>query len=145
MRLLRRTRASPSHTMPCTYLLLNDVTLFYHDISSTFTQPSKPGGAIKNWRSLVAKQASKSKGEAPGSLAGSVHTATSTTVQSKGRTTASSSAVWVKTGKSVDMTVSRASELRGFNNEDETKECEHALSSPIKGNKRLDSLVSSVN
>jgi len=129
------------------YFLLNDITLFYHDISSSFTQPSKLGSAVKNWRSLAVNHTSRSKHEGPGSLAESSHTAVSTTVQSKRRTTASSSAAWIKTGKANDMTVSHGatSEVKGFNDEDETEEREHALSSPIKGNKQLDSTVSSTN
>lgn len=126
------------------YFLLNDITLFYHDISSSVTQPSKLGGAVKNWRKLVANHASRSKCEGPGSLAESAHTTTSTTVQSKGRTTTSSSAAWIKTGKP-NVIRGATSELKGFNDEDETEEREHALSSPIKGNKRLDSAVSSTN
>ncbi len=66
------------------YFLLNDITLFYHDISTSFTQTSKQGGAVKNWHSLVANQASKSRCDGPGSLAESARTATSTTAQSKG-------------------------------------------------------------
>ena len=120
------------------YFLLNDITLFYHDISSTITQTGKQSGAVKNWRSLVTNQASKSRRGGPGSLAESAQTL----VQSKGRTTTSSSAARIKTEEVDDMTVT---ESRGFNDEDESQEREHALSSPIKGNKWLNSTVSSTN
>jgi len=128
------------------FFLLDEITLFYHNISSTFTQPSKPGGLVKNWCATVAKEANpafKIKREGPGSLAGSAHTATSTTVQSKARTTASSTAVLVKTEKSTATAKSGiTSGFGGFEDEDETDERDHALSSPIKGkNKRLDSAV----
>jgi len=129
------------------YFLLDDITLFYHDLSSSFIQTSKQSAAVKNWRSLVANQAAKSRCDGLGSLAETARTATSVTVQSKGRTTASSSAALIKTGKSDDMTTKRRATpaLRGFNDEDETEEREHALSSPIKGNKRLNSAVHSMN
>ena len=119
---------------PHAFLLLDKITLFYHNISSTFTQPSKPGGLVKNWHAIVAKEvkpASKIKCEGPGSLVGSTYTAKSTTIA---RTTASSMAMQVKTEKSSDTAVSGiTSGLGGFNDEDETEECDHALSSPIKG------------
>ena len=119
------------------FFLLNEITLFYHNISSTFTQPSKPGSLVKNWHAIVTKEvklASKIKHEGPGSLAGSTYTAKSTTIA---HTTASSTAMQVKTEKSSDTTVhSITSGLGGFDDEDETKECDHALSSPIKGKKQ---------
>jgi len=65
------------------FFLLDKITLFYHNISSTFTQPSKPGILVKNWCAIVAKEvrlASKIKHKGPGSLAGSAHTAMSTTI-----------------------------------------------------------------
>jgi hypothetical protein len=126
------------------YFLLDDITLLYHDLSSSFIQTSKQSGAVKNWRSLVANQASKSRCDGPGSLAETARMATSTTVQSTERTTASSSVALIKTGKSNDVTRT-TSVLRGFNDEDETEEREHALSSPIKGNKQLNSAVHSID
>lgn len=122
------------------HFLLNDITLFYHDISSTITQTGKQSGAVKNWHSLVTNQASKSRRRGLGSLAESAQT--QAIVQSKGRTTTSSSAARIKTEEVDDMTVT---ESGAFNDEDESREREHALSSPIKGNKWLNSAVSSTN
>ena len=57
--------------------------------------------------------------------------------------TVSSTAVQVKTEKLSGTTIS--SITSGFNDEDETEEHDHALSSPIKGkNKQLDSVVSTM-
>jgi len=80
------------------------------------------------------KLASKIKHEGPGSLAGSTYTAKSTTIA---HTTVSSMAVQVKTEKLSNTAVSGiTSGLGGFDDENETKECDHALSSPIKGKKQ---------
>lgn len=128
--------------MTQTYLILNESTLFYVNLSATKTSGV---GKIQNWTAQVTK-ANKSKVPHPGTAV----TSSSTTAIC--RTTTSSSAVITQ---SVPITKPLKKSLRAKHEpkevtnsaafldepENESGEREAALSSPIKGNQRLSSKV----
>jgi hypothetical protein len=119
-------------------LVLDETTLFYHTLS--VTKPSKAAGLIKSWAANVSEVvhlASKTKAPA------STRTATSTTLNNpKARTTATSRAVVISS--KIKVKSEPVDNVLGFADKDETEERQAALSSPIKGKKRLDSSVGSV-
>jgi hypothetical protein len=107
--------------------ILDETTVFYHNLS--LTKSNKPGSTIKDWRVHVAKEINSANQD----FIGSIVSATSTTAVAKSRTTASSNAVWVKTeGLNAIAMRNKTSALGGFEDEDETEERNHALSSPLK-------------
>jgi hypothetical protein len=119
------------------YLILNESTLFYFDLSASKTRQT---GIIQDWTAQVAKANKnlKSKVSAPG-------TATSSTVV---RTTTSSSVVVsqaaataLTTKKKAKLEPKAVSKVSAFLDEDESAERDAALTSPIKGKKRLTSKV----
>lgn len=119
------------------YLVLNEITLFYSSLSTTKTSQT---GKIQNWTAQVAKANKKSKVPAP-----SQGTAPSTTVV---RTTTTSSAVvsqTAPTSKKKAKPESQAGAVKlgysEFLDEDESVERNAALTSPIKGRKRLTTKV----
>lgn len=125
-----------------TYLILNESTLFYLDLSAS---KASQAGKVHNWTSEVAKANKNSKVPGPG-------TATSTTVISssrtgRNRTTALSSAVVTvtqaaPTQKRAKLEPVAAASVSAFlDDEDETAERHAALTSPIKGKQRLTSKV----
>jgi hypothetical protein len=120
-------------------LILDETTLFYHTLSVTLT--SKPSGLVKNWAVQVSRAASKSNGPSP---IRSIHTAASATLHSNTCLTKSSNVlVTSKIQASKDKTDDGTSPgPGGFVDKDETEERQHALSSPMKGNQRLNSAVS---
>ena len=120
------------------YLILNESTLFYLNLSATKTNEV---GKIHTWTAQVAKANQKTKSEVQRS-----GIATSTTAVSIRTTTSSSAVVTAPTFKpskkkaklepeAVNLTVS------AFLEEDESAERDAALSSPIKGKQRLTSKV----
>lgn len=119
------------------YLILNESTLFYLDLSASKTNQT---GKIQSWTAQVAKANKKSTG------ASGPRTATSSTYIRTDRTTASSSAVVTQaapTTKKKDKLEHEAvkSAVSAFLDEDESAERDAARTSPIKGKKRLTSKV----
>lgn len=132
-------------------LALDETTLFFYNIICSRTQPKQHAASnIRSWSDDVAKSAPLSQ-------------RTTTSVASTKRTTNSSSAVITKkngppvTKKTVGGNVKprdvgnagyemeieeEDAGFGGFAGEDESAEHEAAMSSPIKGNKRLSSKVS---
>ena len=124
-------------SMPYSYLILNELTLFYFDLSAPKTSRT---GKVQSWTAQVAKANKKSKVPVPS-------TTTSTTLVRSDRITTSSSAV---VSQSVSTTKKKAKrELEAENisfsafslDEDESAERDAALNSPIKGKKRLTTKV----
>jgi hypothetical protein len=131
--LLALARACHCSFMPhLSYLILNELTLFYFDLSASKTSRT---GKIQSWTAQVAKANKKSKVPASG-------TATSATAI---RTTASSSAVVAQaaptTKKKAKLEPEPDNSASAFLDEDESAEREAALASPIKGRKRLTTKV----
>ncbi|KAI0245148.1 hypothetical protein BJV78DRAFT_1159026, partial [Lactifluus subvellereus] len=95
----------------------------------------KPSGRVKNWIAHVPQGAPPESAGRPNS-AGSIHTATLTTIHSNACSTKLSNVALVagKTQASNSEPVGVSLGPGGFEDEDETEEREHALSSPIKGN-----------
>jgi hypothetical protein len=127
-------------TMP--YLILNESTLFYLNLSATKTSKA---GKIQNWIAQVAKANENDKSKVP-----RPSTVTSSTVVSAIRTTTSSSAViTAPTAKPLKKKVKLKpkavtnSAVSTFLDEDEDESAERdaARSSPIKGKQRLTSKV----
>ena len=114
------------------YLILNELTLFYFNLSATKTSQT---GKIQNWTDQVAKANKKSK-VAPS-------TATSVTSATVVRTTASSSVAIAPTTKKKAKINPGAVNLgvSAILDEDESVERHAALTSPIKGKKRLTAKV----
>jgi hypothetical protein len=118
------------------YLILNDLTLFYFDLSAPETSRTEK---IQTWTDQVAKANKKSKVPDRG-------TATSTTVIRTDRTTTSSSAVVAHAGLTIKKKAKLEPEagnvaVSAFLDEDESAERDAALTSPIKGKKRLTTKV----
>jgi hypothetical protein len=118
-------------------LILNETTLFYLNLSTTAPDTSNTYNAIKKWTSHVAKTNRSSKSSGSASI--------STLVPSK-RTTSSSSAVVSKTRsqpekKKIKLDNQDVATSTMILEEDEAVEREAALSSPIKGKKRLNNKV----
>jgi hypothetical protein len=114
------------------YLILNELTLFYFDLSAPKTSRAEK---IQSWTAQVAKANKNSK-------VPNLGTATSTTAIHTDRTTTSSSAIVAYTG----LTTKKKAKLEPeavsnsaavFLDEDESAERDAALTSPIKGKKRL--------
>jgi hypothetical protein len=125
------------------YLILNESTLFYVNLSATKTSEV---GKIQNWTAQVAK-ANKSKVPHPGTVTQAFTSSSTTAVR---RTTTSSSAVVTQAvpitkplKKRTKFEPKAVTNLAAFLDEpeDESAEREAALSSPIKGNQRLTSKV----
>ena len=123
------------------YLILNESTLFYLDLSASKTNEV---GKIHDWTAQVAEAnlPVNKNSKAPVGTG----TATSTTAFRVERTTTSSSAVVTqavptkKKAKSKPVTVDLA--VSAFlDDEDETAERDAARTSPIKGRQRLTSKV----
>jgi hypothetical protein len=120
------------------YLILNELTLFYSDLSAPKTSRTEK---VQNWTAQVAKANKKSKVVPDAGTA----TATTTTAVHTNRTTTSSSAVVVHAG----LTTKKKAKLEpeagnsAFLDEDESAERDAALTSPIKGKKRLTTKVQS--
>ena len=126
------------------YLILNESTLFYVNLSATKTSAV---GKIQSWTAQVAK-ANKSESKVPYPSTGTQ--ASSTTAVH--RTTTSSNAVVTqavlitkplkKKAKLEPKAVTNSAASAFLDEpEDESAEREAALSSPIKGNRRLTSKV----
>jgi hypothetical protein len=119
------------------YLILNELTLFYFDLSASKTSQT---GKIQSWTAQVAKANKKSKEPGPPSTA----TGTGTTA-SAFRTTASSSAVVSQAAptkkKAKHEREAVISAVSAFLDEDESAERDAAHNSPIKGKKRLTTKV----
>jgi hypothetical protein len=136
-------------TMPVPYLILNESTLFYLNLSATKTSKT---GKVENWTVEVAKA---TKDDKPKVSRPSAVTGTSTTVVSAIRrtTTSSSAVVTVPTVPTTTKPLKKKAKLEPkavtvtnsavatFLDEDESVERDAALSSPIKGNQRLTSKV----
>ncbi|KAI0245227.1 hypothetical protein BJV78DRAFT_1356894 [Lactifluus subvellereus] len=109
-------------------------------VAESLIMIGKPSGRVKNWIAHVPQGAPPESAGRPNS-AGSIHTATSTTIHSNACSTKLSNVVLVagKTQASNSEPVGVSLGPGGFEDEDETEEREHALSSPIKGNQQLSS------
>jgi hypothetical protein len=120
------------------YLILNELTLFYFNLSATETNEV---GKIQNWTARVEKANKNKKINVPG-----LRTATSTTAI---RTTTSSAAVVTAsapTTKNTKLGPAGARPSAVFVlEEDESAERGAAITSPVKGNKRLSSKVRCTN
>jgi hypothetical protein len=129
-------------------LILNETTLFYLNLSTAATTSTTTGSSsfskVKSWTSHVAKASHVTK---PSAYAGS----SKSSIPSSKRTTSSTSAV-VRNAELLSNTrlqpekKKRKSEnhdltTSGFLEEDEAVEREAAISSPVKGNQRLNSKV----
>jgi hypothetical protein len=119
------------------YLILNELTLFYVDLSASKTSQT---GKIQNWTAQVAKANKKLK-VAPS-------TATSTTAIATNRTTTSSRAIVAQTAPTTKKVETEPETEPGLNlavsaflDDDESVERDAALTSPIKGKKRLSNKV----
>ena len=117
------------------HLVLNELTLFYFDLSASKTSQTQ-AGKIQTWTDQVAKANNKSKVSA-------LSTATSSTAI---RTTASSSAVVSQAASTTQKKAKLDSgavkvSISAFLDEDESPERDAAITSPIKGKKRLTSRV----
>ena len=123
--------------MSYSYLILNELTLFYFDLSAPKTSRT---GKVQSWTAQVAKANKKSKVSDPS-------TTTSTTLVRSDRTTTSSSAVvsqsasTTKKKTKVEPEADNSSFSAFSLDEDESAERDAALNSPIKGNKRLTTKV----
>lgn len=131
--------------MPVPYLILNESTLFYLNLSATKTSEV---GKIQNWTAQVAK-ANKFNSKVPHPSTGTQAVTSSSTTAVR-RTTTSSSAVVTRAVPITKPLKKKAKlEPKAVTNsaafldepEDESAEREAALSSPIKGNQRLTSKV----
>ncbi|KAI0244989.1 hypothetical protein BJV78DRAFT_1289749 [Lactifluus subvellereus] len=109
-------------------------------VAESLIMIGKPSGHIKNWIAHVPQGAPPESTGRPNS-AGSIHTATLTTIHLNAHSTKLSNVALVagKTQASNSEPVGVSLGPGGFEDEDETEEREHALSSPIKGNQRLSS------
>jgi hypothetical protein len=122
------------------YLILNELTLFYFDLSAPKTSKI---GKIQTWTDQVA-QANLNK---KSNLKVAPSTATSSTVVRTDRTTASSTAVVAQRGLTTKKKAKHEPEadnvvaVATFLDEDESVERDAALASPIKGKNRLTSKV----
>ena len=120
------------------YLILNELTLFYFNLSVSKTSQI---GKIQSWTAQVAKANRKSKVPDP-----TATTATSTTAVCTDRTTTSSSAVVAQAAPTTKRKAKLEpgavnSAVSAFIDEDESAEREAAITSPIKGKKRLTTKV----
>jgi hypothetical protein len=122
------------------YLILNESTLFYFDLS---TPKTSQAGKVIDWTADVAKANKGLKSKVP-----DPSTATSTTFIPTDRTTTSSSAVVSQgafTTKKKKPKLEPKAENMTFStlliDEDESAERDAALNSPIKGKKRLTTKV----
>jgi hypothetical protein len=123
------------------YLILNELTLFYFDLSASKTSQT---GKIRSWTAQVAKANKKSKEPVPPSTA----TGTSATASAirTNRTTTSSSAVVSQAAPTTKKKAKHEREavnsaVSAFLDEDESAERDAAHNSPIKGKKRLTTKV----
>jgi hypothetical protein len=127
-------------------LILDDTTLFFYSLRLSATNNLKKVGLIRDWATEVtgpnAKTTSKAKSKAPSSVvSASTLTAVSTSATTKSRTT-SSGGVGLSGASRPPSTVPEGfNEIGGLFDEDESAEREAAMSSPIKGNKRVTSAV----
>lgn len=120
------------------YLILNELTLFYSYLSAPKTSQT---GKIQTWTDQVAKANKKLKAPAPG-------TATSRTVIRTDRTTTSSSTVVSQVASAPTTKKKTKIDTEAVNlafstflDEDENAKRDAALTSPIKGKKRLTTKV----
>jgi len=123
--------------MSLPFLVLDETTLFYHTLS--VTKPSKAAGLIKSWTANVSEAVHAALNT---KVPAAKRTSSSTTLNdSKARMTTTSSAIVVSSRIKVK---NEPVDMQGFIDEDETEERQAALSSPIKGKKRLNSSVGPV-
>ena len=121
------------------YLILNESTLFYFDLS---TPKTSQAGKVIDWTADVTKANKGLKSKVP-----DLSTATSTTFVRTDRTTTSSNAVVSQgafTTKKKAKLEPKAENLTFSTlliDEDESAERDAALNSPIKGKKRLTTKV----
>ena len=117
------------------YLILNESTLFYFDLS---TPKTSNRGKIQTWTDQVASANKRFKVPAP-------DTATSSTAIRTDRTTSTSSAVVAHAAptskKNAKLEQGGVKSFSAFLDEDESAERDAALTSPIKGKKRLTTKV----
>ena len=118
------------------YLILNELTLFYFDISAPKTSQTVK---VQSWTAQVAKANKKSNTPQAG-------TATSTTVIHTDCTTTSSSTVFSQTAPTTKKKAETKPEIvnLGFSeilDDNESAERKAALTSPFKGKKRLTTKV----
>jgi hypothetical protein len=123
-------------------LILNETTLFYLNLSTTAPDISSEFNTIKSWTTRVARVAEKN--QSSNNVVPSGSPSIMTLVPSK-RTTPSSSAVVSKTHAQPEKKKIKL-DNRDFTTsmvlgEDEAGEREAAISSPIKGNQRINSKV----
>jgi uncharacterized membrane protein len=145
-------------------LILNHTTLFYYNISSTKTSKTKYG-PVEDWlqdttqvinkqlsnrdlSNIIFGQVAEAGLRADEPKHSSSHplrrTASSTIAVTANRTTSSSNAVVISSKSKISNQGSKlqdAGPSQGFLEEDEDEERNAALSSPIKGGKRLSSAV----
>jgi hypothetical protein len=134
-------------------LLLNETTLFYFSLGDQARPQGKVSGVIKDWAEKVSRSAqppskgfSTSSGTSQARTAKSVSSAfnSATSVPTSFRSTTSAAVKDDKAkiaSKTSSKQLTELVKLGGFESEDETNEREAALSSPIKGGKRLTSVV----
>jgi hypothetical protein len=131
-------------------LLLNETTLFYFSLGDQARPQGKVSGVIKGWAHKVSRSTQpplKGFGTSSGSSQARTTRSSSTGTAFNSATSVPTSfcsmtLVAVKDDKAkIASKTSKLVKLGGFESEDETKEWEVALSSPIKGGKRLTSVV----
>lgn len=128
--------------LPPSLLILDETTLFYHSFASSLSPVKTSAGLVEGWAAEVRKFKPKPFGGIP--------TAPSTiTNRSHNRVTASSTAI-VTSETAPALPTSKISDTKGGyvkyggfveDFEDDTKERQAALLSPIKGGQRLTSVV----
>jgi hypothetical protein len=126
-------------------LFLDETTLFFYSHKASTTD-AKTKGLIDNWANDVqAKYQGNLKiaAKQPGSKADrSAHSSTIiVSAMGKSRTTSSNSVATTSVLVPATTTTSSVKDFGGLDDEDESSKHEAAMSSPIKGGKRLTSMV----
>jgi hypothetical protein len=137
-------------------LLLNETTLFYFSLGKQAQPQGKVSGVIKDWADKVSRSVQPpTKGPIGSSTSGSsrptksgtlstgtaVNSAASVPTSFRSTSSAAKDANTKATSKPSSKQPFEVVKFGGIDSGDETEEREAALSSPIKGGKRLTSVV----